>query len=116
MSNRPSMAKINGMVTLHASGHSNPEIGRLLAVHRETVGKYLAVQNQPNAPTVSLRLAQHLFWRGIPGPGTPKPAERAHAWPILRPVTLGVREIRRFTEQDGRRWLTDRAESVHKTK
>ncbi len=53
MANRLSMAQINAIVTLHASEHSNREIGRLLGVHRETVGKYLAAQNRPNAPTGS---------------------------------------------------------------
>lgn len=51
MANRLSMAQFNAIVTLHASEHSNREIGRLLGVHRETVGKYLAAQNRPNAPT-----------------------------------------------------------------
>ena len=53
MANRLSMAQINAIVTLHASEHSNREIGRLLGVHRETVGKHLAAaggtQNRPNA-------------------------------------------------------------------
>jgi hypothetical protein len=47
MANRLSMAQINAIVTLHASEHSNREIGRLLGVHCETVGKYLAAQNRP---------------------------------------------------------------------
>jgi transposase len=53
MANRLSMAQINAIFTLHASEHSNREIGRLLGLHRETVGKYLAAQNRPNAPTGS---------------------------------------------------------------
>ena len=40
MANRLSMAQINAIVTLHASEHSNREIGRLLGVHRETVGTW----------------------------------------------------------------------------
>ena len=39
MVNRLSMAQINAIFTLHACEHSNREIGRLLGVHRETVGK-----------------------------------------------------------------------------
>jgi hypothetical protein len=50
MANRLSMAQINAIVTLHASEHSNREIGRLLWVHRETVGKYLAAQNSQTRP------------------------------------------------------------------
>jgi len=56
MANRLTMAKINAILTLHESEHSNREIARLLGVHRETVGKYVAgneAQNRPNAPTGS---------------------------------------------------------------
>jgi len=56
MANRLTMAQINAILTLHASEHSNREIARLLGVHRETVGKYVAgseIQNRPNAPTGS---------------------------------------------------------------
>ena len=42
MANRLTMAEINAILTLHASEHSNREIARLLGVHRETVGKYVA--------------------------------------------------------------------------
>jgi len=41
MSNRLSMAKIQSIETLHASGHSNREIARLLRINRETVNKRL---------------------------------------------------------------------------
>jgi transposase len=52
MSNHLSMAKVNSVHTLHASGHSNREIARLLGIDRTTVGKYVQqLQNQPNAPT-----------------------------------------------------------------
>lgn len=41
MSNRLSMAKINSIETLHASGHSNREIARLLGINRKTVNRYV---------------------------------------------------------------------------
>ena len=60
MSNQKSMAEIHSIEALHASGHSNREIARLLSIDRGTVNKYVArlaerqqaeaVQNQPNAP------------------------------------------------------------------
>jgi len=53
MANQLSMAKINAIQALHQSGHSNRKIARLLGVDRETVGKYVAAQNPPNAPTGS---------------------------------------------------------------
>lgn len=54
MSNRLSMAKINSIETLHASGHSNREIARLLEINRKTVNRYVRklkehlAQNGPN--------------------------------------------------------------------
>jgi transposase len=52
MANRLSMAKVNAILSLHQSGHSNRRIAKLLGVDRETVGKYVeAAENQPNAPT-----------------------------------------------------------------
>lgn len=36
------MAEVTTIRTLHASGHSNREIARLLGVHRDTVGRYVA--------------------------------------------------------------------------
>src|SRR3954454_5766833 len=53
MANRLSMAKVNAILSLHQSGHSNRRIAKLLGVDRETVSKYvgLAVENPPNAPT-----------------------------------------------------------------
>jgi transposase len=53
MANQLSMAKVNAILTLHASGHSQRRIAKLLGVDRETVGKYVAraAENQPNAPT-----------------------------------------------------------------
>lgn len=55
MANRLSMAKVNAILSLHQSGHSQRRIAKLLGVDRETVGKYvgLASENQPNAPTGS---------------------------------------------------------------
>ena len=55
MANRLSMAKVNAILTLHQSGHSNRQIADLLEVDRETVGKYVsgAAENPPNAPTGS---------------------------------------------------------------
>jgi len=51
MANRLSMAKVNAILSLHQSGHSNRRIAKLLGVDRETVGKYVeAAENQPNAP------------------------------------------------------------------
>lgn len=55
MANRLSMAKVNAILSLHQSGHSNRRIAKLLGVDRETVGKYVeAAENQPNAPTGSV--------------------------------------------------------------
>ena len=55
MANRLSMAKVNAILSLHQSSHSNRRIAKLLGVDRETVGKYAehAAENQPNAPTGS---------------------------------------------------------------
>jgi hypothetical protein len=55
MANRLSMAKVNAILSLHQSGHSNRRIAELLDVDRETVGKYVnqAAENPPNAPTGS---------------------------------------------------------------
>jgi transposase len=50
MANQLSMAKTSAIQSLHQSGHSNRKIARLLGVDRETVGKYVAAQNRPNAP------------------------------------------------------------------
>jgi transposase len=54
MANRLTMAEIDRILTLHTTEHSNREIAQLLGIHRETVGKYVALakaQNRPNAPT-----------------------------------------------------------------
>jgi hypothetical protein len=54
MANRLTMAEIDRILTVHTTEHTNREIARLLAVDRETVGKYVArakAQNPPNAPT-----------------------------------------------------------------
>jgi transposase len=55
MSNRLSMAKIQSIETLNASGHSNRKIARLLGIDRGTVNDYVrrltagqAVRNRPN--------------------------------------------------------------------
>ena len=60
MSNQKSMAEIHSIEALHASGHSNREIARLLGIDRGTVNRYVArlaelrqakaAQNQPQAP------------------------------------------------------------------
>ena len=42
MARRLKMAEVTTIRTLHQSGHSNREIARLVGVHRETVGKYVA--------------------------------------------------------------------------
>lgn len=57
------MAEIHSIEALHASGHSNREIARLLSIDRGTVNKYVArlaacqeteaAQNRPNAPAGS---------------------------------------------------------------
>jgi hypothetical protein len=52
MANRLSMADIQAIRTLHASGNSDRRISALLGVHRETVAKHTAaVAGVPNAPT-----------------------------------------------------------------
>lgn len=63
MPNRLSMAKIHSIETLHASGHSNREIARLLGVDRGTVNGYVKrlksrsepdpSENRPNPHTGS---------------------------------------------------------------
>jgi hypothetical protein len=63
MANHLSMANIQAIAALHCSGHSNRQIGRILGINRETVGKYVAelkqqtAQNQPNPQTGSGELA-----------------------------------------------------------
>ena len=53
MANRLTMAQINAIETLHASGYSGRKITALLDVHRETVAKYVsALQNRPDHPAV----------------------------------------------------------------
>jgi len=47
MANELTMAEIDAIRTLHKSGHSKSEIGRLLGIHRETVARYLS---QPDGP------------------------------------------------------------------
>jgi transposase len=54
MANRLTMAEIDKILTLHTTAHTNREIADLLAINRETVGKYVTrykAQNQPNAPS-----------------------------------------------------------------
>jgi IS30 family transposase len=51
MANQVSMAVVQSIETLRKRGTSRREIARLLGVHRETVGKYVArLENRPNAP------------------------------------------------------------------
>jgi transposase len=47
MANELKMAEISAILTLHRSGHSKSEIGRMLGIHRETVAKYISQQNGP---------------------------------------------------------------------
>lgn len=66
MSNRLSMSKINSIETLHASGHSNREIARLLGINRKTVNRYIrrlkefAGQTGPNPQPEMGQLAASL--------------------------------------------------------
>ena len=50
MANQLSMAKIKSIETLHASGHSNRQIAKLLGVHRETVNGYVKRLKTENRP------------------------------------------------------------------
>jgi transposase len=43
------MAEVTTIRTLHQSGHSNRQIARLVGVHRETVGKYVAQRDSKPA-------------------------------------------------------------------
>jgi transposase len=64
MANQLSMAEVSAIETLRKTGKSRREIARLLGLHRETVGKYVAAleqriveaagQNRPNAPPGSM--------------------------------------------------------------
>ena len=47
MANRLKVADINAIRTLHKSGHSQREIGRMLGIHRETVAKYISRDDKP---------------------------------------------------------------------
>ena len=47
MTNRLKVADINAIRTLHKSGHSQREIGRMLGIHRETVAKYISQEDGP---------------------------------------------------------------------
>jgi transposase len=47
MANELKMAEIDAILTLHKSGHSKSEIGRMLGIHRETVAKYISQQDGP---------------------------------------------------------------------
>ena len=63
MSNRLSMANVNSIETLFASGHSNRQIARLLGINRKTVNRYVRklkqlesealAQTGPNPQTAS---------------------------------------------------------------
>jgi hypothetical protein len=43
MANRLSMAKVNAILSLHQSDHSNRRTAKLLGVNREAVGKYVGL-------------------------------------------------------------------------
>ena len=45
MANQLKMAEINAILTLHKSGHSKSEIGRMLGIHRGTVARYISQQD-----------------------------------------------------------------------
>ena len=45
MANELKMAEIDAILTLHKSGHSKSEIGRMLGIHRGTVAKYICQQD-----------------------------------------------------------------------
>ena len=47
MANELTMAAIDAILTLHKSGHSKSEIGRMLGIHRETVARYISQQDGP---------------------------------------------------------------------
>ena len=47
MANELKMAEIDAILTLHKSGRSKSEIGRMLGIHRETVARYIARQDGP---------------------------------------------------------------------
>jgi transposase len=47
MANELTMAEISAILTLHKSGRSKSEIGRMLGIHRETVAKYISQQEGP---------------------------------------------------------------------
>src|SRR4029078_10984404 len=72
MANRLTMAKVNAILSLHQSGHSNRRIAKLLGVDRETVGKYVeAAENQPNAPTGSTHSLPPISASGLSVPTGP---------------------------------------------
>ena len=63
MANQLNMAEVSAIETLRKTGKSRREIARLLGLHRETEGKYVAAlqrrleaggQNRPNAPPGSI--------------------------------------------------------------
>jgi transposase len=49
MANQLKVPDINAILTLHKSGHSKSEIGRLLNLHRETVAKYISEFGDPKS-------------------------------------------------------------------
>jgi transposase len=73
MANRLTMAEIDKILTLHTTAHTNREIADLLAINRETVGKYVGrykAQNQPNAPPGTEQV-DGLASNAPPGPELP---------------------------------------------
>jgi transposase len=56
MANELKMAEIDAILTLHKSGHSKSEIGRMLGIHRETVARYILQQNGPKPAEPDPRL------------------------------------------------------------
>ncbi len=82
MENQKSMAEIQSIEVLHASGHSNREIARLLKIDRNTVNKYVARLHQQS--TMGLKIGQ----MRLPGPPVGKPAISVHALERVTYVTV----------------------------
>ena len=59
MANELKMAEIDAILTLHKSGHSKSEIGRMLGIHRETVARYIARQDGPKPAEPDHRVRQN---------------------------------------------------------
>ncbi len=90
MANRLTMAEIDKILTLHTTAHSNREMADLLAINRETVGKYLArykAQNRPDQPSV-----------GAPPSGTAMPGAAGFFGQFF--AQRPAQRLRTFSEAD----------------